>query len=309
MTIGAASGGTVSEPSRDLQPGATLPLHRVRARNLARESANRIHDDHVARRYGFSGGLVVGTTTYGYLTTPLTRAFGVAWLERGTARVRFLKPVYEGDELAIVARVVGRSGGPAAGEIALEVEARSAVGETVAGGVAGLAWGAEPVTPDPAAYPLAPLPTVGAPPEPGVLAGLGALGSPVLDLDGETLRRYAEEVGDGLPAYRGGGWPGAAPPGVAPAVAHPGLLLQQANRLLSANVRLGPWVHVASDVAHLGVASEGERLTTRGRVARLGERNGRHYVDLDALVVAEPDRAILHARHRAIYRLPEPPSD
>jgi hypothetical protein len=138
------------------------------------------------------------------------------------------------------------------------------------------------------------------PAEAAALAGLGVLGSPILELDGDVVRRYAREVGDDLPVYAGAG---------GPAVAHPGLLLQQANRLLAANVHLGPWVHVSSDLAHLGVAREGERLTTRGRVARTTERKGRHYVDLDALVVAEPDRPVLHVRHSAIYRLPEPPRD
>ena len=306
MTTGLAPHGAAAEPPPELGPGTALPAYRVRARNLSRDSANRIHDDAVARRYGFAGGLVAGATIYGYLTGPLARAFGTTWLERGTVRVRFLRPVYDGEAITVVARIVGRSGGAAAGEIALEVEVRSATGEVAAGGVAGLSWGAERVAPDPAAYPLAPLPLAGVPPEPAALAGLGALGSPVLELAGDVVRRYAREVGDDLPVYLGTGRPGTGGPGPSPA-AHPGLLLQQANRLLAANVSLGPWVHVASDVAHLGVAREGDHLTTRGRVAGTSERKGRHYVDLDALVVAEPDRPVLHVRHRAIYRLPDPP--
>ena len=285
-----------TEPPTHLAVGATLPEYRVRARNLGRDSANRIHDDTVARRYGFAGGLVVGTTVYAYLSSPLVSALGGAWLERGTARVRFLRPIYEGDELTVTGRVVGRSAATGAGEIVLEVRVEVPSGETAVAGVAGLSWGAEAPGPEPGDYPVTALPSQRAPAEPNALAALGPLGSPSLDLDAGLAGGYATDVADELSLYRG-----------STAAAHPGLLLQQANRLLSANVALGPWIHASSDVAHLGVARAAERLTTRGRVARLYERKGRHYVDLEALIVADPDRPIAHVRHTAIYRLPEPP--
>src|SRR5439155_21833293 len=63
----------------DLAAGDVLTVHRVRARNLFRGSANRIHDDAVARRYGFAGGLVAGTTIYAYLSHPLVRLWGATW--------------------------------------------------------------------------------------------------------------------------------------------------------------------------------------------------------------------------------------
>src|SRR5215470_9563589 len=123
----------------DLVPGGTLPVHRVRARNLSRDSENRIHDDEVARRYGFAGGLVTGTTVYAYLSHPLARVWGQAWLEGGTARIRFRCPIYEGDLLRIEARVVGRSGGPVAGEVVVELTATRDGSEVAATAVAGLA--------------------------------------------------------------------------------------------------------------------------------------------------------------------------
>ena len=48
----------VPEPS--LLAAAAFPDYRVRARNLARDSANTIHDDGVARAYGYAAGLVAG---------------------------------------------------------------------------------------------------------------------------------------------------------------------------------------------------------------------------------------------------------
>ena len=50
------------------RPGTLLPERRVRARNLFRDAANRIHDDVVARRHGYEGALVAGVTVYGYLS-------------------------------------------------------------------------------------------------------------------------------------------------------------------------------------------------------------------------------------------------
>src|SRR4051812_14593576 len=76
-------------------------VYRVRARNTATDSENRIHDDATAARYGFRGGLVPGITVYGYMTVPVVAAFGRAWLERGAMQIKFIQPIYEGDEVIV----------------------------------------------------------------------------------------------------------------------------------------------------------------------------------------------------------------
>src|SRR5688500_16189974 len=88
--------------------GDPLPEYRIKARNTSASSENKIHDDETARRYGFRGGLVPGVTVYAYLTEPLVAALGSAWLERGTATVRFAKPVFEGEELAVSGSITAR---------------------------------------------------------------------------------------------------------------------------------------------------------------------------------------------------------
>jgi acyl dehydratase len=118
------------------------------------------------------------------------------------------------------------------------------------------------------------------------------LGTLLLDLDGIALARAAHDLEDASPFYRG-----------AEGVAHPGLLLRQANRALAENVALGPWIHVASDVAHHDVARAGDHLETRGRVARVYEKKGRGWVDLDVLIVANGRRPIARIHHTAIYRM------
>lgn len=283
---------------RRVRPAESVPTtdgwrdYRVRARNLSRHSANKIHNDAVARTYGYAAGLVAGTTVWAYMTHPLVATWGSEWLRRGTGHVRFLRPVYDGDEVSVRVRTVGDSGGAAAGEVAVEVEAHTAGEGLVATAVAGLAWGAPPPGPDPETYPAAPLPATRPPATPEALARLDPLGSPTLALDEGELGRYADEVEEPLSLYHGPG-----------ALVHPGLLFQQANRALSENVALGPWVHVAGDLSHCGLARAGERLSTRGRVARLFERKGHRYVELDVLVVADGARPILHVRHTAIWEL------
>src|SRR5947209_2884697 len=76
-----------------------LPEYHVKARNTSESSENKIHESATARRYGFRGGLVPGVTVYAYLTHPPVEAFGAAWLERGTASVRFVKPIFDGEEV------------------------------------------------------------------------------------------------------------------------------------------------------------------------------------------------------------------
>ena len=113
----------------------------MRARNLFRNAANRIHDDVVARRHGYEGALVAGVTVYGYLARLAVAAWGMDWVARGTASVRFRRPVYDGDELTLGGRVVARSSNPLAGEAVAEIEARSPRGDVAATLIAGLAWG------------------------------------------------------------------------------------------------------------------------------------------------------------------------
>ncbi len=54
--------------------------------NQATKSENKIHEDSVARKYGFRGGLVPGVTVYAYLVHPAVEAWGLDWLTRGTER-------------------------------------------------------------------------------------------------------------------------------------------------------------------------------------------------------------------------------
>src|SRR3970282_1359533 len=74
-------GHTRMTGARGFTPGQALPLYTVRANNTSTASENKIHDDSVARLYGFSGGLVPGVDVYAYMTHPVVHALGRDWLQ------------------------------------------------------------------------------------------------------------------------------------------------------------------------------------------------------------------------------------
>src|SRR5262245_7302243 len=143
-----------------IEPGTDLPVQRLRARNLFRSAAHTIHAHAVARQHGYAGALVAGAMLYGYLSRLAVTAWGLDWLRRGTASVRFLRPVYDGDELELTGRVVARSMNATAGETVADLEARVSGRGVVAAMVAGIAWGGPPAVPESASHAPAPLPEV-----------------------------------------------------------------------------------------------------------------------------------------------------
>jgi acyl dehydratase len=268
----------------------TLPLYRVTANNTS-TGENKIHDDATGRRYGFPGALVPGVTVYAYMTQPLAAAFGAAWLGRGTASVRFVKPVLHGEEVTVTGTVTARD----ARGITATLTACTPRTPQCATLTATIPAGS-PTPVNIATYDEAALPE----PRPEATrehwASLTRVGTPRAQYDEALAEAYVAKVADTLPLYRGpGAW------------VHPGFLLEQGNRAIDRNVKMGPWIHVGSAVRHLGGARIGDRLATRGRVRSLFEKKGREFVELDLVIVAgEAARPVAHILHTAIYRLPPP---
>src|SRR6202051_4682046 len=102
--------------------------YRVTAYNTAKQAENKMHDDTVAKRFGFSGGLVPGVDVMAYMIhLPVTK-WGRAFLERGLIEARFVKPVYDGETAYVTAEEID-------GALSIEVESR---GEICATGSASL---------------------------------------------------------------------------------------------------------------------------------------------------------------------------
>ena len=250
-------------------------IYTLTARNTALASNNKIHDDTVARRFGFRGGLVPGVDVYAYLAHLPAARWGIDWLEHGSLEARFHAPVYDGDAVTVVAD-------DAADGLSLTLTTGAA--EARATGAAALASpSACPVD-----VPVAPMPGQRPPASPETLAPGTVLGTLDYGFHADKAPTYLDEVGEALPLFRNGG------------VAHPGWLMRTANYVLADSVVLGPWIHVSSAVRHHGVVRDGDRLQTRARVAEHFERKGHKFVALDVLVVAG-SRPILRAAHTAIY--------
>jgi acyl dehydratase len=253
----------------------------VRAKNTSVASDNKIHDDAVARAYGFSGGLVPGVDVYAYLTHGAVEKWGIDWLERGTFAGRFSQPVYDGETVAldttpatdgVELTLTGEDGG------AVRATATATLPDT------------SPPAPDPDDVPTAALPDAPVPASPTTLAPGTLLGTLRFGFHADKAQPYLDDIRETSPLYREAG------------VAHPGWLLRSANFVLTANVKLGPWIHVSSETQHHSTADDGDDLSTRAWVIDRFERKGHQFVTLDVLIVANDVRPVARVRHTAIYQ-------
>jgi acyl dehydratase len=256
---------------------ASLEPYRVAAFNTAHDSENKIHDDATARRFGFGGGLVPGVDVYGYMShLPVVR-WGRAWLERGTAECRFLKPVYDGDTATVTATET--SGG-----LDITVESR---GETCAAGHAALLDAAPPQSLD--AFRAVAQRGERPPADEKSLAAGDWLGLDPYPVTAEMAARYLADSHESAPLY------------AAQQLLHPRDILRSCNFVLNRNVVLGPWIHTGSKVQHLAAVPVGSMLSVRARITGNYQHKGHRFVELDALVIADA-RPVAHIAHTAIYR-------
>lgn len=249
-----------------------MPAYTIDAYNTATDSTNKIHDDEVARRFGFRGGLVPGVDVYAYMTRAAVEHFGNEWLATGGMQARFHQPVYDGDTVTVI--------GTPADDGTLGIVVVDPTGATCAKGVA-VATAPSPEAPVPAsAQRPDPVPPASAASLP---AGriLGTLHDAVTDAIAD---QYLADIREVLPIYR-----------LRPIV-HPGWLLRYANSVLARSVVLGPWIHVESDVSHQATAAIGQAIEIRAVVLDEFERKGHRFVTLDVSISADgvPVQRITH---------------
>ena len=262
-----------------------IPGYRGTAFNPATASENRIHADDVARLYGFRGGLVPGVTVYAYAVEPAVRGWGLDWLSRGAGSIVLNKPLYDGSafEVAVEPADEGFATSVTDGDGVRCADGSFSLPETIA--KAPVRRGDRPV-PAAADRPEATR---------DVLERLRRedMGAYTVTWDGTgEAARYRRDLAD-MPAL------------VRPdrdGFAHPAFTLGLANWVLSANVRLGPWIHVESRIRHLAPIPLGTVVTVEAVVTDLVERRGHEFVDLDVAAYAG-DAPLFSAFHRAIYRL------
>ncbi|MBX3706287.1 MAG: hypothetical protein KF911_06575 [Pseudomonadales bacterium] len=255
-----------------------MSAHLVVARNYVAESENRIHSDEIAQRYGFQGALVAGVAVYGHLTWPLVHRFGTDWLARSVAKVRFLKPAYDGETLSIGIedtadgqRTTCRN---AAGALLAELDST---------------W--------PAALP--------APMDPACLAGPPKpAGRPEMTWDSietarpftpwhwqitEDLNRtFAEQVADDQPVYH--------------EAAHPHWLLAIANRALTREYVMPAWIHVGSEIRHRRLLRVNETVEVRAVPLEKWAHKGHQFVRVYVAYFRD-DELTTEIFHTAIFRV------
>ena len=257
---------------------AGLTSYSVRARNLSPESDNKIHDDDVARQFGFTGALVPGVEVFAYATQPFAAAWGEDFLSRGVIEMQFRKPVYDGDVVTVDASP-GDDGGYA-------VTLAGPDGEMRARGHAALAD--RPHEVDRARYVDTPSADQ-VPPADAVSLAVGRhLGTVRERVTPDGHGEYLHGIGETLPLYE--------------KFVHPGALLRMVNAVLFRNVSMGPWIHTASSCRFVAPAPVPCDLTGYGTVTDRYERNGRSWVRFDALVLAG-ERPVVEVDHLAIYDL------
>ena len=252
--------------------------YRVSAYNTSKHSENKMHDDTVAKRYGFSGGLVPGVDVMAYMMHLPVAKWGRDFLERGLIEARFVKPVYDGEPTDV-------TGAESNGVLAIQVESR---GELCATGSASLPLAAP-------SFSLSDFTDVAAVGErKPVNASSYALGKWLGAIPRawttDAAKEYLADIRESDPIY------------VREGLGHPGLLPRVMNKVLVDNAILGPWIHVGTRMQLLSAARIGDELTARAKVIGNYDKKGHRFVELDALVIANGKTPLAHCHHTAIYQ-------
>ena len=260
---------------------ATAHTYRVEAYNISHASENKIHDDTVAKKLGFTGGLVPGVEMFAYMSNVCVQRWGKAWLEHGQLDCRFGKPLYDGHTAEV-------SGVGEGNEITLKLVSD---GNECATGTARLGGNGSPPTIE--AYQAATPPDMSERPPAGEesLAKGKWLGIRPFVMTTQLSDDYLKNIKEALPLYKAEG------------LVHPGLLLRLCNSALRENVLLAPWIHVGSDVRNYASVKIGEEVGLRARVTDNYDRKGHRIVDLDCIIIAGGKRVAAHVKHSAIYKL------
>ena len=252
--------------------------YRVTAYNTAKQSENKMHDDTVAKRFGFSGGLVPGVDVMAYMMHLPVANWGRAFLERGLIEARFVKPVYDGETADV-------TGEERDGILSIEVKSRS---QLCATGSASLPSSAPAISISDFSETAA---VAERRPVNAASYQLGKwLGTMPRAWAGDAAKEYLTDVRETDAIYAREG------------LGHPGLLQRVMNKVLVDNAILGPWIHVGSKMQLLSAANAGDEITARARVTGNYDKKGHRFVELDALVVGNGCTPLAHCQHIAIYQ-------
>ncbi len=265
--------------------GSRLPEHRVKAYIDTTDSNNLMQDNEYARRYGFGSGLVPGVSIFSYMSRSLVEFLGRDWLERGYADVRFVHPVYEGEDIHITGTLSSMTN---EGTLLLDCQASNSRGATCGVGMAQLPQKPPAREPSLSDYP----PGHRKFHRPMSLQSLkvGERLMPVKsDFTWNIHWQYCQKcIRDHHPIYQ--------------QTLHPGWLMNRASRILAANYSIPAWIDVSSQLQLFHVQEEECLVETRGRILEKYERDGNHFVVLD-LAVFNKKCCLATIQYTVIFRI------
>lgn len=254
-----------------------LPVHRLIAFNTATESDNKIHDDEVAAKLGFTGGLVPGVDVYAYLCHPLIEAWGLDFFERARTQVAFASPIYDGEEVEI--RSVRSDDGSILAQAHTAAGVRARLDAQLM---------ADVVPPAPLAE--APLPPTRLPATPETLQPGTVLGTFTTRCSAAEAARYLDDIRD--PQSPVADWQAV----------HPGWVLRRGNEALTRSVVLPPWIHVGSVSQYYRALKIDEDVTVTAEVRENFDRKGHLFVRADVLLSGSDGSPVCSIDHTAIYQ-------
>jgi hypothetical protein len=255
------------------------------------DQPENIHTDTVAREMGYKGGLVYGTSVFGWATPLILEALGQDWMRDGWADVRILRPVYAGEELTISLE-------PADGG-AFAMQATGPDGKVRTAAAVGRGRGAwlaghhrsQRLTVEPAPDPRPLLKLATAP-----------VGTDMPMLRAEARDRLATMFNE------------ASTHGTGPLIVD-GREVQSPASVCGRMTwythacwdYAGPSLHARSQVQYLDVLGIDEPVAVAGHLVSAYERNGNHYIETDGVLYGADGREVALTCHTSIFHVAKRP--
>lgn len=277
----------------------TAPATAVRQITAYLEGTDRqdqpqnIHTDAVAKEMGYKGGLVYGSSVFGWATPLILDALGTEWMRNGWADLQVLRPVYNGEVLTISLTP--------AGDGAYRVEAVGPEGKPRIAATAGLGRGAWV-----AGHTRSQRLTVEPPPDPRPMLMLET--APVRTdlpmLQAQARDRLANMFNEATTHGHGplivDGREVQSPASIC------GRMTWYTHAVWDYP---GPSLHARSFVQFLDVLDIDEPVTVAGHLSNAYEKNGNHYGETDGIIFGADGREVALTRHTSIFVVAKrPPS-
>jgi acyl dehydratase len=236
------------------------------------------HDDATARAMGFPAALIPGAFVYGHMTRMAVIGWGLDWLTRGSAAVRFRRPVFNGDPLVLTRGPLERDGAGLAAEVTI---VNAASGDAVATGRLGLPDRA-PVPPAGlSARPLGDRRPVG----PGDIAEGERPGSRRMVLTEAMVAESRAAFAEDHPIYP------------RQSLIHSGMLLRQTMGDTLANYGLPvPVIFAGAEVQNYAPVPVGSEVSSAIEITRTYIRNDRQYFESTEYILAGDQPVACHVR-------------